>query len=283
MTKKTFLLCTGAAKSGTTWIRRYLGDSPGADMGRMGEMQIWDAITLPANARYRIADPSPLRRAEYALARALHLPVRGEMFRHALQSDPDRYFAYFRNILDRPGITLTGDITPGYAGLSADTLAMIRNRLGADGIETRAVFSMRDPVERAWSALRMHRRKGRLPADQSDADAFVERYGPGGTESEVPYATSIANLEAVFPEDRLFLTLFESLFRPGTIAAFSDFAGVPARADAGSERVNEAANAASLPPDLARAVFPAFAGDYAAILSRIPEAARLWPHAHLLG
>ncbi|EPX76194.1 sulfotransferase family protein [Salipiger mucosus] len=281
MTEKTFLLCPGAAKSGTTWIRHYLGESPGTDMGRLGEMQVWDAITLPANARYRIA-PSALLRLEYALARPLRLPIRGNMLRWEMQTHPDRYFDYFRKLLRRPGVHLTGDVSPGYAGLSAETFARLRDTFGRDGIRTRAVFTMRDPIERAWSALKMDRRKGRLPESQSDAEAFVARFGGEGP-GDVPYADTLETLEAVFPENDLFATLYETLFTSETITAFSGFAGVPARPAAGGARVNAAGDRAALPEDLARRVFPHFESDYAAVTARFPEARQLWPHARLLG
>lgn len=70
-----------------------------------------------------------------------------------------RYYGYFANLLAAPDIRLTGDITPSYSGLSAATLAEIRDGMATRGVPTRVVFMMRDPVERSWSALRMSRRE----------------------------------------------------------------------------------------------------------------------------
>ena len=41
---------------------------------------------------------------------------------------PERYYAYFASLLKRPGIQLTGDITPSYSGLSAATLRPVASQ-----------------------------------------------------------------------------------------------------------------------------------------------------------
>ena len=58
----------------------------------------------------------------------------------------------------RPTIRLTADITPGYAALPAERLAMIRAGFESRGVRPAAVYLLRDPVERIWSAARMDMR-----------------------------------------------------------------------------------------------------------------------------
>ena len=283
MTRKTFILCPGASKSGTTWIRTYLGDAPGADMGPLGEMQVWDAATVPEKAHFLMPEPPAYRRAEFALHRRFGLKPRGKVLRWHLQQDTDRYVPYFAGLLDRPGTWLTGDVTPGYAALSVETLRRIDEGFAARDITVKIVFTLRDPIERAWSLLKMYRRKSKLADDLSDREAFLHFFAPGGTGTTDPdYHVTLARLDAVFPRDRQFVTLYEHLFTPRTISALSDYVGIPARPEAGGAPVNAAGDRSALPDGLAAEVFPSFARDYETVLARLPEAAALWPHAHML-
>jgi hypothetical protein len=280
---KRFLLCIGAPKCGTTWLREYVHAAPCADMGRLGEYQVWDALHLPENARFRVPRPGAARRLRGALAGALGLPMPADVFRWRLQDDPARYFAYFERLLAQPGITLTGDVSPGYNRLPAEVLSRIDREFASRGVEVRAVLLLRDPIERAWSGLRMERRKGRLPEGRSDAEVFLDRYVAGNAPPNTPrYAKSLAALERAFPPERRRVCLYESLFRPESIADLSRWLGIPARPEAGSQRVNAAGAPSALPDGLADEAAAWFAEDYAATVARLPEARRLWPHASLL-
>ncbi len=275
---KTFILCVGASKSGTSWIRNYLGESTGADMGRLGEMQIWDALTVPVFAKYRVPQPSKWRRWEDRVAQALGFAGKADVLRWRLQNDLNQYFAYFEKLLSRPGIHLTGDVTPTYAALHYKHLEQISERFEAKGITVKVVFVMRDPIERAWSLVKMKHRKGETE-DRPHAELFVEQFGQQPLAPHHAYAPTLAKLTAIFPPERLFIRAYEDLFTPETITEFSEFAGVPARPDAGGTRVNAAGDNSGVPADLADKVYPQFAEDYTAALSYYPPARALWPHA----
>ena len=282
MADKTFILGLGASKSGTTWIQTYLHGSPGADMGRLGEYQVWDALCLPANSRYRVARPGRWSRVEAAIARSLGLPIKAQHLRYALQQNPDLYFDYFEQRLNQPGIGVTGDISPGYSGLPVDVLQKIDTTFAARGITVKPVFVMRDPIERAWSAVKMRRRKGRLGAEGVSTETFQASFRKavkGGF--DVPYATALRNIDAAFGPARPYIGLFETMFSPENVRRLSDFAGVRHDLAATRQRVNASNDTSGVTPELARAVFADFAPDYAYCLKRFPEARKVWPHAHL--
>ncbi len=280
---KTFLLGLGASKCGTTWMQAYLNGASCADFGRLGEYQVWDALHVPSAARFRVDRPSALRRAQDLVARTTGRPRKADVLRFELQQDTARYFTYFAALLDRPGIRLTGDITPVYARLPARILREIDDGFARRGIAVKAVLSLRDPIERAWSVLKMQSRKGRL-SDADLARAFRDRHGPGTTAPpEDTYRHVLGTVTEAFDESRRFVTLYETLFTPPEIARLSAFAGVPDRPDAGGRRVNAAGDSSAVPADVARDCFAHFAEDYAACDRRFPEVATLWPHAHLMG
>ena len=107
----TFLLGVGCQKGGTAWMHRYLEASPQCDPGFRKEYHVWDALDLPSGrlARQRIENQGGQR------ARFL--------------DDPDHYFDYFAGLLGPSGARLTADITPAYAGLSAERLGVDPGRV----------------------------------------------------------------------------------------------------------------------------------------------------------
>ncbi|WP_146585497.1 sulfotransferase family protein [Puniceibacterium confluentis] len=282
MPEKTFVLGLGASKSGTTWIQTYLHRAEGVDMGRLGEYQVWDALHLPENSRYRIARPGLVQRLEAALAVRVGLPVKGPVFRYGLQQNPARYFEYFQHRLAQPGIRVTGDISPGYAGLPVSVLQMIDSTFATRGIAVKPLFVMRDPIERAWSIVKMRRRKGRSggDGDTSAESDFREAVRAG---FGVSYETSLRNIDAAFGPGRAYLGLFETMFTPEAVQRLSDFAGIHSNPAASRQRVNDSGDRSGVAPALARDVFDTFAADYAYCLARFPEARTAWPHAHLSG
>ena len=141
----TFLLGVGAQKAGTSWLHDQLHRRSDADFGFLKEYHIFDALELERFANFRPKRPTPLKWRTWRRARFI--------------ARPERYFDYFASRLKPPRIRLTGDITPSYAGLSAESYQRIQKAFAQRGVQTRAVFIMRDPVERFLSQQRMQLRK----------------------------------------------------------------------------------------------------------------------------
>jgi hypothetical protein len=238
--QKTFVLGCGAQKAGTTWLHDHLARNPAADFGAVKEYHVFDALELPELAHVlERRDPSLLHRPKAYLRYLLHnrrLP-RDEALRRRLR-DPEAYVAYFADLAARDGITLTGDITPEYAGLSDRTLADIRSRFARRGLRTRALFLMRDPVERCLSAIRMYRGRDaalhKLDIGKADATeaTVVQIMSHGRFEIATRYDVTLTRLEAAFGAD-LCTGFYEELFQPDEVARIETFLGL-----------------APLPPDL---------------------------------
>ncbi|AWI83688.1 sulfotransferase family protein [Alloyangia pacifica] len=280
MTQKTFYLGLGGQKCGSTWIQAYLNRQEGSDFGRLGEYQVWEPQLGGVFARYKVRTP-PLKerlRARLKTAVGAHEPA--QHLRWRLQSDPEAYFDYFAGLLARPGIVRTGDITPSYAALPPETLARIRDGFAERGIAVKAIFSMRDPVDRLRSHMRMEMAKERLSAEESNAAPLRAFYATEEAEARSRYDRTIAAIEQVFaPEDR-FLCLFEDLFTPEGIAALSDFAQVPSDPSQGGQAVNaRAKGSGSLPEDLLAEIAAHYRPAYEAAAERLPRVRALWPSA----
>ena len=275
-TPKTFILGLGAQKAGTSWLASYLRASGRADFGLAKEYHVWDVRDDPDGFRRFRVDEAVLFRNRTGP----RLPVL--RLRYAMQQIDGVYGWYFRSLLQHSGKSITGDITPSYAGLSEATLRHLRGLLEEMGFAVRAVFLMRDPVERIWSAVRMERRLllnntattlADLPAV---ATQVAESYAGRDAELRTRYDRTLQRIEAVFDPGQIYTGFYETLFDDAPLAALSDFLGVPVNASHRDVQVNVTDRGAELPADLKQAIRAHYAPVYAYCHDRFPETRELW-------
>ncbi|WP_323764292.1 sulfotransferase family protein [Marinovum sp.] len=282
MSDKTFFLGLGGQKCGSSWIQAYLNRQAGADFGRLGEYQIWEADLGSVFDRYKVPQPSALETLRAEAKRRLGLSEPAAYLRWRLQRDRSQYFGYFERLLAKPGVTMTGDITPSYAALPAPLLHKIKDGFEASGIATKAMFSMRDPVARIRSHYRMDLDKGIAPEPVDFETGLRAFYPSAEAAARTRYDMTLDAMETVFaPEDR-FLCLFEELFTPEGVTALAGFAGVPVEAGAGSRKVNARGSAGGISDALTAEIARHYAPVYAAVARRLPQVLELWPSARFL-
>ncbi len=153
--------CVGAQKGGTRWLYDQLQLHPDFWMPPVKELHYFDR-RAPSTASVNL-----LRRAEESLQRTNRRQAKLAL-RPLDQKDIDFLAAYvgmtwWRTDLDAyarlfglKGGLISGDITPDYSTLAERQIARIIRRFP----KARVVFIARDPVERAWSHLTMHMRRG---------------------------------------------------------------------------------------------------------------------------
>lgn len=144
MEQPIFILGVGAQKAGTSWFHAQLTRCPRVNMGALKEYHVWDARFVELAGNFLFG-----RDVGTLSSRAL---------RATMQWCDGAYERYFARLID--GDTRwTGDITPSYSMLRAEHFRAVKARLENAGFSVKVVFFMREPVERNWSALRMHRRQ----------------------------------------------------------------------------------------------------------------------------
>ena len=117
------------------------------------------------------------------------------------------------------------------------------------------IFVMRDPVDRAWSAVNNAAKKG--AADASSVEKSIKRAREWGAAARSAYADTIKRLEAVFPASQIHYCFFEDL-RDCPEALTSDlfsFLGVepvPPTPVQLPQAVNVAAGSKPIPPEFSR-------------------------------
>jgi hypothetical protein len=265
-TSGTFLLGLGAQKAGTAWMHRYLESSPQCDPGFRKEYHVWDALDLPSGrvVRERIEKQGGDR------ARFL--------------TDPDAYFDYFAGLLDPDDIRLTADITPSYAGLSVGRLTAVRAGFEARGVRPVAVYLMRDPVERAWSAVRMDvRRSGNT--DDGAVEARLRTIADDDQyDRRTRYDQTIGLLDETFG-DAVFYGFYERLFEASTLRDLCGFLGLDFHEPDLGRQVNVSPKEdGELAESTVRGLVARFAPVYEAVATRFPEVdlPTVWPSMRFL-
>ncbi|MGP6088309.1 hypothetical protein [Antarctobacter jejuensis] len=276
---KTFFLGLGGQKCGSTWIQAYLARQEGSDFGRLGEYQVWEHHLGGVFERYRAPEPSFLGKLRSRVKTALGAPEPARHLRWRLQQDEAAYFDYFAQLLDGPGITRTGDITPSYAALPADMLARIKSGLEVHGITLKLIFSVRDPVDRIRSQMRMEMEKGRLPVSAENEAPLRAFYATAEAEARTRYDTTLDAIEAIFAPEDCFITCFETLFTAHGITDLSRFAGVPVDPQAGMRAVNSRGKGSGVSDELTAEIARHYAPVYEAVARRLPQIAEVWPSA----
>lgn len=266
MTSPTFVLGLGAQKAGTTWLHRYLGGAGEFAAGPMKEYHVWNAI-------YRIdgADVPTLEGSDTAAREAL---------RQRMIAAPDAYFDHFAELLEQNGKTIAADITPAYSALPPEALERICSGFQARGIAVKAVFLIRDPVERCWSAARMYRRKQLSVAGLSPAlgeAEFVRAYAASAhSQNRGRYEATIRHVERAFASGDCFFGIYEELFERASVNALSAFLGVRPRPEAAGTAHNVSPKHSELPLDVQREVATAYAETLAVCAERFPRTCALW-------
>lgn len=249
----------GAQKAGTTWLYEQMKSHPQVHMGDLKEVHYWDTIHFPHLPYYRPKAENEIRRLRRMtfLLRTLRYGPRGqhrrllqaERYWKALSGGPQSDEAYQAFLLEGwQGESVVGDISPGYAMLESEGFAA----MNAAAPDARFLFIMRDPVSRLWSAMRHNRSRGFINGDREAnlEEAFVKALEAQdrGPMMMTDYATTIRNLEAAVPPERIGYFFFETLFSQETMDQISEFLRIDRmRADFGHV-VNPGSDAGLRPP-----------------------------------
>jgi hypothetical protein len=227
--KKTFVLCVGAQKAGTSWLYSYLSERGDIYIPHK-ELHYFDmkyAKELPG--RRSVANGKYKKRGQ--------LPWNARSFR-----DPSAYVEYFREGVPA-NIRYFGELTPAYALIGEEGFREIRGLFE----NIRVVYIMRDPVERLYSQMRMVSGKFAQRDKVFELDSLVEK--KGNIERSM-YETTIANLEKVFAPGDIVYLFYETLFREETIMRLCAFLGVPYLPAKFDEVVRGSGDGVSVPAEL---------------------------------
>lgn len=238
----TLLFGIGAQKAGTTWLYDYLSGHPECHLPSEKEVHYFDVMRLAGETQHLGRRLARIRQL------AANLPeTSGPALGHATRrlrrtldlidiyaGDGRSHDRYIDHLLDGSmDERIIGDITPSYAMLDRETFA----EMAGLAPDVRFVFVLRDPVDRAWSAIRQqvelegHDDAGFRSRCLEIVDAQL-RAPRGLVPPRSDYARTIRELEAAVAADRIHYMFYEDMFRPDPVAALARFLGLtPHQAD----------------------------------------------------
>ena len=266
---KTFLLGVGAQKAGTSWLHDQLHRRADADFGFLKEYHVLDALTLDSFKSFRPHQPPPWRWRTWR--------------RYRFLKQSDRYFDYFDDLLKKPKIKLTGDITPSYGCLSAETLRWVREQFHERDIATKVVFILRDPVERVLSQQRIKLRKiGKLePEHEIEHLRKAARKLLKKPSKRSDYSKTIKTLYASFKRDDVLIELYEQLFNEVIFKRLCNHLNIDYLPPDWNQRINESSATISTPDDILELIGISQSNTFRSLISLCPELnlKERWPTA----
>lgn len=225
--KKTFVLCLGTQKAGTSWLFDFIKDIDTVNMGFRKEYHVFDRLQFNEFMQEDIR----------ALAQAsvnTNISNNFDLWKRlSMIANQQEYYDYFESLLSIKGAALTGDFTPEYSLLNKEVLAEIKNSFRERGISVKVIFLMRDPVERIWSASRMTKRV--LGREVGLLDEYKSKF----VEMLTRYEIIVPKIRSVFPEEDIYFNFYENLFNEKIIDELLEFLSLPKRSPRFDKRVNE--------------------------------------------
>ncbi|MFM7207892.1 MAG: sulfotransferase domain-containing protein [Planctomycetaceae bacterium] len=158
----------GVQKGGTTWLYHQLSRHPQVAFPRGKEVHYWDAAERP---------------------------------------DADEWVRLLQpsSRKSRSGRPIkTGEITPAYATLPVDAIRAIHARCP----DIRLFISLRNPLERAWSAALMGLARAQMLVHEASDQWFLDHFRSSASRARGDYVGCLDRWWGVFPRDRL-LVLFQ--------------------------------------------------------------------------
>lgn len=209
-------ICIGPEKTGTTLLYRLLQEHPNVLLPIMKEIRFWDeGINIPNHTIGRVLCSDHWHYA--ILRKRLRRRSKSEIKRLALfrWKESTDFYWWLRYTLGHRSEDwyeslfspefVTGDISPLYYHLPEESVKKI-SRYKPD---IKIVVFIRDPIERAWSKIKMNMlsHKGR-ELDQLSFEEF-KRYSETVRAKWVPYLETVRMWQQYFPQ--IHVSLFDDL------------------------------------------------------------------------
>lgn len=223
-----FIVGVGAQKAGTTWLHNYLAARPDVWMAPLKEMHFFrqaepsGSKALLDNLLTEVGVPTGIRRFQYLVQRS------------RVKSDAD-YVDYFLRRIRQEHLAF-GEITPSYAELNTTGFRKIAEMFE----DVRAIFLMRDPVDRFFSAMRMRHSTEELLT--YDAVRFAVDQDQYALQSDYP--RTIENLVSAFGDGHVLFEFFEHLFSDQALERICRYIGVPFMPGSYDQRVHASKSSA---------------------------------------
>lgn len=216
MTKRKFILCIGASKSGTTWFYNFLKNQHNF---RKGLRKEYNALNKIFKTKH-ISVSSPKVTSKTRLSqRIFEFDAKIQDISASVKS----YVQYFDNIT--PQGWISADISPSYIALTTEHIEEVSGQFVDRGFECDVALFLRDPIERIYSFSKMVMRNRLLcehlgvtkESSLNDVALLLSSH----PEFTTDYAAAIENIESTNLVSKKFIYPYEALTTADGVAAMS--------------------------------------------------------------
>lgn len=106
-----------------------------------------------------------------------------------------------------PETACRGEITPAYACLDDASIRLVESC--APGL--RIFYSLRNPIERAWSAALMAAGRAELEVEEASDAWFIDHFQSSGSMTRGDYEGCLQRWRAVFPPEQIRILFFDDI------------------------------------------------------------------------
>lgn len=219
MNKNNFFICIGIGKSGTTWLYRVLDIHPDTKMPPVKEINYFQLDSRIKKAsiydRFFSKHPQLIQRRKQSIK--VIKKVKKKLKHLKLEGIKDLYWLFnffFFNQNDKwykklfSSKKLSGAVSVNYPALSIEDIKRVKKL----NPKTKIIIALRDPIDRRWSAIKMHliKRKGRnsiSEVPQKDVQEYINEVVPDFYD----YTNLIKKWGGEFTENQILIYYYEEL------------------------------------------------------------------------
>ena len=212
----------GAARSGTTWLSHWLSQHPDIWIPHLKELHYFSRsskyfstsflgqASLPRRLFGRDTRSKEFHRQ---LARAIGRNIRHPSserlrweWKYFLSEVSDEWYESL--FVGRPE-PITGEITPAYALLDDADAANMQRQLP----NTKFLYIMRDPVDRAWSSIRYHEKRSGSQLTSMSASDIEKHLSNDAIVGRSDFAGTIQRWRQALPQERFWLGFYDDIVK----------------------------------------------------------------------
>lgn len=175
---------------------------------------------------------------------------------------------------------ICGEITPSYSMLESQDIARIK----ALNPDIKLIFMLRDPIDRAWSAIRFGSGRGRLNVDLASPDEIIDTLKQPGVVLRGDYERTLDNYLQQFDSSQLLVCFYEAIRQDpvGLMTDIADFLDISPFAEGSinaSKRVN-ASKPRPMPKPVRDYLLETYGPSIERIASSLGSYANVWKSLH---
>lgn len=230
-------ICIGAARSGTTWISANLGLSDEIWVPRRKELHYFTRSEKYPSPSF-LLETNPLRnisgskqgnrRFRREVVRTLGHDLMHPNFKQ-LKWDLHYLFgahtnAWYQELFAGQPDKITGELTPAYALLDDMAVAEMVATLP----DTKFIYIVRNPIDRAWSTICYHEKRGHAGLTDQSEDKIEAYLSQPGIMSRSDYLSVYQRWQKIAGESQVLLAFYDEIVAsPGDLLRrILDFVGV---------------------------------------------------------